>query len=103
VVDEINYLGVTFECSGGWNRQTIKAIAKGNQTLVAIDKCLARTPDIRVKIQENGELHSSLTVFTAPFFVQLIGPSEIQNLEVSIPNAHSTPFLPLQSVIKYSY
>jgi hypothetical protein len=26
---------------------------KGNQTLVAIDKCLARTPDIRVKILEN--------------------------------------------------
>jgi hypothetical protein len=28
-------------------------IAKGNQTLVAIDKCLARTPDIRVTTVEN--------------------------------------------------
>jgi hypothetical protein len=28
-------------------------IAKGNQTLVAIDKCLARTPDIRVATLEN--------------------------------------------------
>jgi hypothetical protein len=28
-------------------------IAKGNQTLLAIDKCLARTPDVRVRILEN--------------------------------------------------
>jgi hypothetical protein len=27
----------------------LKTIAKGNQTLVNIEKCLARTPDIRVK------------------------------------------------------
>jgi hypothetical protein len=53
VADEINYLGVTFESSGGWNRQKLKVMAKGNQTLVAIDNCLARTPDISVKILEN--------------------------------------------------
>jgi hypothetical protein len=46
VADEINYLGVTLESSGGWNRLKLKVMAKGNQTLVAIDKCLARTPDI---------------------------------------------------------
>jgi hypothetical protein len=28
-------------------------IAKDNQTLVAIDKCLAKTPDIRVTTLEN--------------------------------------------------
>jgi hypothetical protein len=28
-------------------------IVKGNRTLLAIDKCLARTPDIRVKVLEN--------------------------------------------------
>jgi hypothetical protein len=28
-------------------------IAKGNEALLAINKCLARTPDIRVKILEN--------------------------------------------------
>jgi hypothetical protein len=54
VVDEINYLGVTFESSGGWNKQKLKARAKGNQTLVAIDKCLARAPDISVKTLENA-------------------------------------------------
>jgi hypothetical protein len=53
VVDEINYLGVTFESSGGWNKQKLKVRAKGNQTLVAIDKCLARAPDMSVKTLEN--------------------------------------------------
>jgi hypothetical protein len=38
VADEINYLGLTFESSGGWNRQKLKVTAKGNQTLVAINK-----------------------------------------------------------------
>jgi hypothetical protein len=51
--DEINYLGVTFESSGAWNRQKLQVMAKGNQTLVAIDNCLARTPDISVRILEN--------------------------------------------------
>jgi hypothetical protein len=48
VADEINYLAVTFESNGGWKRQKLKA----KQTLVAIDKCLARTPDTRVRILE---------------------------------------------------
>jgi hypothetical protein len=52
-VDEINYLGETFESSSAWNRRKLNKTAKGNQTLVAIDKCLARTPDIRAKILEN--------------------------------------------------
>jgi hypothetical protein len=43
----------------------LKTIAKGNQTLVAIDKCLARTPDIREKISENvyGMLSECRTVY----------------------------------------
>jgi hypothetical protein len=53
VEDEVNYLGATFESSGGWNREKFKRVAEGNQTLVARDKCPARTPDIRVKILEN--------------------------------------------------
>jgi hypothetical protein len=53
VVDEINYLGVTFESSGGWNKQKLKVRAKGNQNLVATDKCLARAPDIKIKTLEN--------------------------------------------------
>lgn len=50
MADKINYLGGVFESSGGWKRQTFKTVAKGNQTSVAIDKCLAKTPLIKVKI-----------------------------------------------------
>jgi hypothetical protein len=46
VADKINCLGVTFESSAGWKKQKLKTTAKGDQTLVAIEKCLARTPDI---------------------------------------------------------
>jgi hypothetical protein len=41
------------ESTGGWNRHKIKQMAKGNQTLVSIDKCLTRTPDMRVQLLEN--------------------------------------------------
>jgi hypothetical protein len=53
VVNEVNYLGAVLESTAGWNRQRRSVIAKGNQTLVAIDKCLARTPDMRVATLEN--------------------------------------------------
>jgi hypothetical protein len=42
VADEINCLGLTFERCG-WNRQNPKPVAKGNQTLVTIHKCSAKT------------------------------------------------------------
>jgi hypothetical protein len=53
VAGEINCLGVTFESSVGWKRQKLRTIAKGSQTLVAIDKCLAGILDISVKILED--------------------------------------------------
>jgi hypothetical protein len=53
MVNEINYLGIFLESNGVWNRQGRNVIAKGNQTLLATDKCLARTPDMRVRILEN--------------------------------------------------
>jgi hypothetical protein len=53
VADEINYLGVTFENSGRWKRQKFKTVAKGNRTLLAIDRCLARTADMTMKLVEN--------------------------------------------------
>jgi hypothetical protein len=53
VADEVNYLEITFERSDGWKRQKLKIRAKVNQTLVAIDKFFARSPDLRVKILEN--------------------------------------------------
>jgi hypothetical protein len=56
-------LGVTFESSGSWKRQKLKIIRKGNQTLAATHKCLARTPDIRVKISENGMLNRFRTMY----------------------------------------
>jgi hypothetical protein len=71
VADEINYLGVTFECSGGWNRQKLKVIAKENQTLVAIDKCLARKPNISVKILEN--VHEMLSESRMMYGVEMWG------------------------------
>jgi hypothetical protein len=51
-VDEINYLGVTLDYTGGWNKQKAKLRAKGSQTLAAIDKCLVKIPDATVKILE---------------------------------------------------
>jgi hypothetical protein len=43
---------VTFESSGNWKIQKLNTIAEAYQTLVAIDKCLARTPSIRLKSLE---------------------------------------------------
>jgi hypothetical protein len=48
VVNEISYLGVALESTGGWNRHKMKQMVKGNQSLVAICKCFTRTPDMRV-------------------------------------------------------
>jgi hypothetical protein len=53
VLNEINYLGIFLGSTGDWNRQSCNLIAKGNQILVATDKCLARTPDIGVTTLEN--------------------------------------------------
>jgi hypothetical protein len=53
VVNETRYLGVTLESTGRWNSYEMKQMAKGNQSLVAIDKCLTRTPDMRVQLLDN--------------------------------------------------
>jgi hypothetical protein len=47
VVNELSCLKVTLESTGGWNEQKTKQMIKGNQSLVAVDKCLTRTPDVR--------------------------------------------------------
>jgi hypothetical protein len=52
VVKEIDYLEVTLERSGGWSKQKAKQKVKGIQSLVTIDKCLTRTPDMGVKLLE---------------------------------------------------
>jgi hypothetical protein len=53
VVNEISYLGVILESTGGSNRHKMKQMAKGNKSLVATDKCLTRTPDMKVQLLEN--------------------------------------------------
>lgn len=53
VVNELSYLWVTLENTGGWNKHKVKQIIKEKQSLVAVDKCLLRTPDMWVKLLEN--------------------------------------------------
>jgi hypothetical protein len=53
VVNEISYLRVTLESTEGWNKDKMKQMVKGNQSLVATDKCLSRTLDMRVQLLEN--------------------------------------------------
>jgi hypothetical protein len=53
VVNELNCLGITLESTGGWNRHRKKQIVKGDQSLLAIDKCLSRSPDMRIQLVEN--------------------------------------------------
>jgi hypothetical protein len=53
VNNELSYLGITLESTGGWNRHRKKQMVKGNQSLLAIDKCLSGTPDMRIQLLEN--------------------------------------------------
>jgi hypothetical protein len=53
IVNERSYLGITLESTGGWNRHKMKQMVKGNQSLVAIDKRLTRTSDMRIQLLEN--------------------------------------------------
>jgi hypothetical protein len=53
VVDEFNYLGVTLDSTGSWNKQKTSAEMKGYQVLRAIDKCIAVTPDNKVQMSGN--------------------------------------------------
>jgi hypothetical protein len=53
VVNEITYLEITLENTGSWEKHKKKITTRGNQTLIATDRCLARIPDMNVKISEN--------------------------------------------------
>jgi hypothetical protein len=53
IINEISYPEITLESTRGWNRHEMKETVKGNQSLVAIDKCLTRTPDMRIQLLEN--------------------------------------------------
>jgi hypothetical protein len=53
VVDKFNYLGVTTDSTGSWNKQKTSAEIKGYQALGAIDKCRAVIPNVKVQMLEN--------------------------------------------------
>jgi hypothetical protein len=46
-LNECMYLGMTFESLGWQNKYKLRLIAKRNQRLTAIGKCLTRIPDMR--------------------------------------------------------
>jgi hypothetical protein len=45
---------MNLESIGGWDRHGVKLMLKENQTSVAIDKCLVKTPDVKVKVLETA-------------------------------------------------
>lgn len=53
MVDEINYVGVTLENAGGWNKQRATLRAKGSQAVAAVGKYLSKSPGMRVEMLEN--------------------------------------------------
>jgi hypothetical protein len=53
VVDEITYLGITLENTGSREKHKKKITVRGDQTLIAINRCLARIPDMNIKMLEN--------------------------------------------------
>jgi hypothetical protein len=62
-VDEVKYLGVTFDSGSRRKRQKFKTVAKGNRILLAIDNCLTIIRDMRVKIVENTYMYICIHVY----------------------------------------
>lgn len=52
IVDDISYIGVTLACSGVRNKRKSRLMAEGNETVVVVDKGLARQ-DMKLKMLEN--------------------------------------------------
>jgi hypothetical protein len=53
IIDKFKYFGITLENTGGWRNQKASIKAEGNQSLTATDKCLATTPNMKVRTLEN--------------------------------------------------
>ena len=49
VVDKFNYLGVTLDKTGSWNKQKNLAKMKGYQALRTIDKCVSVTSNVKYR------------------------------------------------------
>jgi hypothetical protein len=69
----ISYLGVILESTEEWNKHKSKQMVKGNQFLAATDKCLTRTPDMKVKFLEN--------VYEILYELSLVYGAEVWELE----------------------
>jgi hypothetical protein len=41
IIDKFKHLGITLGNTGGWKNQKTSIKAKGNKSLIAVDKCLA--------------------------------------------------------------
>jgi hypothetical protein len=52
IIDKFKYLGITVENTGGWMNQKASIKAEGNQALIAVNKSLATTPNMKVRILE---------------------------------------------------
>jgi hypothetical protein len=52
VVDNFNYLGVTLENTGSWNKQKMLAKSKGYQVLVAVDTSISVIVDVKLQMLE---------------------------------------------------
>lgn len=52
-VNNFDFLGVTTESAGGWNKLKTLTKTKGYQALTAINKCVSVTLSIKVQMLEN--------------------------------------------------
>jgi hypothetical protein len=50
---KFKYIGITLENTGRWRNQKAPIKAKDNQALTTINKCLATTPNMKVRTLEN--------------------------------------------------
>jgi hypothetical protein len=50
IVSEVTYVGIKLESKGGWRRQKSRITTIGNQSLLAIDRCLTTMPNMRVNL-----------------------------------------------------
>jgi hypothetical protein len=66
VVDKFNYLGVTLDSTGSWNKQKTLAKMKGYQALRATDKCIVVTTDIKVQMLKAESNAFPLQALTGP-------------------------------------
>jgi hypothetical protein len=74
IIDKFKYLGITLENTGGWRNQKASIKAKGNEALTAVDKCLATTPDMKVRTLEN--MYETLCESGIMYGVELWGLDE---------------------------